>query len=145
MSKRGIFRTSKKSTLVTAEVLLTLFGLILVVGTYLILAAQVNGIKNDTTFEQLYLSRDIALLIDALQASPGEISYRYSNSIISRFGYIFKGNKLDINFEGVVKSYPYLNDASSKLIEARILLPKTIIFEKSSQEFNIKKENENTK
>ena len=137
MSKRGYIWSSKRSTLVTAETLLAFFGMVLVVATYLILVSQVNGIKNDTTFEQLFLSRDLALLIDALQASPGDVSYQYSSDIVWKFDFIFRDKEVKLNFEGVEKSYPYSEGQYSRLEGTKISAPKALIFENNNKIFSV--------
>jgi len=133
------FRNSKKATLVTAKSMLALFGLVMVVVVYLMLASQVNGIKNDTTFEQIYISRDIALLTDAIKSSPSDITYKYSNKISSRFDYTFGKDNLDLNFEGNVESFPYMAKGAES--GTRLLYPQVIVFEKKDGMFSVKNEN----
>jgi hypothetical protein len=139
MQKRGNILTSKKSSIVTAKTLMALFEILLFITTYLILLSQLNGIKTNNVFEQIYLSRDLALLVDVLQSSPGDIEYNYDNDIVSKFKYTFKDGEAAADFETVRKSFPYSRYNSIKSRDATILNPESIIFRKKNNEFNIDK------
>ena len=139
MQKRGNIWISKNSTIIISKLLLSLFELFLVVSIYLILVSQVNGIKNDVTFEELYISRDLALLIDAIYAAPGMVSYEYLNDKydLTRFIFNFKDQNVEVNWEGVRAHYPYSEDKSIPINEIEIAYPEKIIFEKNNERLNI--------
>ena len=96
-----------------------------------------KGVTEGTDLEKEYLSRDIALLLDTIYASPGDVSYTY---------YLDK-NKLDIQIaKGQVivsenglrpATQAYAEDAEFKNLAFTMQKPQQITFIKKGKELKI--------
>ncbi|MBI2548370.1 hypothetical protein HYW21_03395 [Candidatus Woesearchaeota archaeon] len=79
-----------KRGMVVAEVII---DLILLVSTFLVLLAYAKSSAEGTLVEKLYVTRDQALLIDAIYAAPGNIDYSYTLPDtflnMSQFNYLY--------------------------------------------------------
>ena len=140
MQKRGSIWISKNSTIVISKLFLYVFEIFLVVSVYFFFSAQLSGIKNDVTPEEIYLSRDLAFLIDAIYTAPGIINYKYSHDepILERFIFDFKDQKVDVSSEDIRQNYPYSENKKIPLNQIRITSPSSITFEKNNENLNIK-------
>ena len=84
-NKRGILE----------EPLWFLIDLIIISIVFYYSASYVDQITSTTIFEKIFLSKDIALLIDSLYASPEEIELQYPQNTLW-FGYGFDHNKVSV-------------------------------------------------
>ena len=84
LGKRGV---SKQQMFLAAE---SLFALVV----FLALMNYVSSVASNSLFEQNFMARDVALLIDAAYAAPGEVSIAYEASIKeNRFAWQFSPNQ----------------------------------------------------
>ena len=116
MQKKGIFKFyNRRGTIIIRQNLLHLGMLALLVAIYFILQFYVKSVEKDTQFEQIFLSRDVALLMNSLYSGIGDVEYNYSNDKLDlkNFQFEFKevstGNKpvVKVVKEGITKEYPY--------------------------------------
>jgi len=140
MQKRGNIWNSKESSIAISKLLLFLFEAVLFASVYLFLLAQVSALKNDITYEELYISRDLAFLLDVLYAAPGTISYEYANDkpILRRFIYNFKQQVVELNWEGARSSYRYAEDTTIETKTDEIAYTDKLILEKDNKQLTIK-------
>lgn len=94
----GLFN-DKKSLLIVHEVLYLIFEIIVVIIVFLLTFSYVSDIVNNDFLEKNTLTRDSALIMDAVYAAPGDIVYCYDANFTD-FGK--KGYKLDIVQDKVV-------------------------------------------
>ena len=116
MQKRGTLFFSKKSQLITRQMLMHLGMFAILAFVAVILFKYVQSIENDTEFQKIFLSRDIALLANTLYSLPGNVEYIYTfNKLdLSQFNFELKelSNVDDrpvvkIEADKLAKSYPY--------------------------------------
>jgi hypothetical protein len=103
----------------------------------------VNNLADKTTFNQDYLVRDIALVLNAVYASPGDIEVKYSVPE-NDFIFIIENGLVTIKEEGDVlnkRSYSYQEDnyVESNLDDVELKSPKVILFSKKEGILNVKK------
>ena len=120
------------------------FYLVVLVIILLGLFNYVNNLADKTTFNQDYLVRDVALVLNAVYASPGDIEVRYfvpENNFI----FIIGDGLVTIREKGDVlnkRSYPYQEDSyiESNLDDILELEnPSGILFSKKENVLNVKK------
>ena len=145
MQKRGFF-SNNKGNLITRQMLIHLGMIGLLVLIYFFLDAYVDSIRQDTQFEQLFLSRDIALLMNSLYSAPGNVEYTYSfeNLDLSRYDFEFDSVHPDnmptiiISREQIKKNYPYGSNQESKE-HSKISNSNGIKFSKSDSKVKVTK------
>ncbi len=103
------------------------FGLAMAAFVIVMLINYWRDIKNDTFLEKNYLARDVALLITAAYASPGELTYCYYlvGNYRGKFDYRVGKLKVEIVDHGrpfVEESmmYSYVDDKKSPLPDIEI-------------------------
>ena len=108
--------SNKRGTLIVREMLEHLGKLAIIALVFYLLASYVRSIEKDTRFQNIFLSRDAALLTNALYGAPGDLSYTYSfeQLDLGKFRFEFKRlpnadgtHAVKVESEGVSKSYPY--------------------------------------
>ncbi|MFP4423684.1 MAG: hypothetical protein ACLFP2_00475 [Candidatus Woesearchaeota archaeon] len=72
--------------------LVYILDLILIAALLVFMLLRINAYEDSTYHEKTYLSKDLALLVDTISASPYEISYLYDPSKVdlSKFSFSFK-------------------------------------------------------
>ena len=146
MQKRGIFKfLNKKGTLALRQSLIHLGMLALLAVVAYFLISYVDSIRQNSDFEMLFLSRDVALLSNTLYAAPGDVEYVYYSDRLSLYNLEFKPLStiddkpiIKVEYEGISKSYPYPKISPDKdlfLISA----PKSIKFSKNNKQLAITK------
>ena len=65
------------------EMYFLLFAIVLVAGSWITMQGFVNTTVQGTFFERLYVSRDLALMADAIHAGQGNAYYNYSSRGVS--------------------------------------------------------------
>lgn len=122
MHKRVIKLIGRRGTLAIRQMLIHLGMLALVVMIYFLLQSYVKTIENDTEFYKLFLSRDIALLIDTLYAAPGQVEYKYTVEGLDlglfQFGLKTSSSAeatpvVKVESNGIPKYYPYAKPAQN--------------------------------
>ena len=104
----------------------------------------INNLSDETTFNQDYLVRDVALILNSVYASPGDIEVRYSVPE-NNFIFIIENGLVTIREEGDVlnkRSYPYQEDnyVESNLDDVlKLKSPKMILFSKKKNILNVKR------
>jgi len=143
MKKRGVF-LNKKAREMTIEGLFKLISFVLIFAIAIFFASFIYSLYQGTLFQKMYLSRDISLLITTVYASPGDITYRYSDDegVIKKFDYKFENSQVIIvesDSEAEEAKYAYVGN---ELIENELNTlrkPDVIDFEKTKDKFPIKK------
>ncbi len=114
-----------------------MFEIIMVAIVVLGILLFAKGVTESTDLEKEYLSRDLALVLDTIYASPGDVSYTY---------YLNK-NKLDVAIQdGQVKvsenglrpaTYQYAGDSEVKTQNFDMPKPQEITITKRGKEIKI--------
>lgn len=151
MKKRGKTLLFSKRADVTVELLFVLIQLILALSIYIALQNYVNSVEDDTLYEKFYLSKDLALFLNTLYASPGEVNYEYSNEKldISRFIFDFKTQKVVVKevtkpiVEGISNKpipieHPYGEDKNLEWKSEDISQSDKMVFVKTDKKLEIK-------
>ena len=143
MKKRGKKLLFSKKADVTVELLFVLIQLILALAIYAALQNYVKSVEDDTLYEKYYLSKDLALFLNTLYASPGEVHYEYSNEELdlSRFIFDFKNQKVvvkEIAEEAIPIEHPYGEDKNLEWKSEDISQSDKIVFVKTDKKLEIK-------
>ncbi len=96
--KRGLF---KKATIFEKPIWL-LMDLLVAILVFFLLMYYVNNVGESLTFEREFLSKDIALLIESLYASPGDVSLKYPQNTFW-FSYKFEDNAVSVVERGLLE------------------------------------------
>jgi hypothetical protein len=142
MEKRGKCLLCKKAQ--TNEVYHILIQVIIAVTIFLILQAYISSVAKDTLFEKSYLSKDIALLIESIYTSPGEVTYTYAHrkAELDRFQFEFDEQKVSVRETGVEEEitveYPYAEDLNFPSAMKRISGATKIEFSKKGGKVEVR-------
>lgn len=146
MQKRGLF-LNKKSQLITRQNIIHL-GMIGAAVLVLVLSLRyIKSIEKDTEFQKIFLNRDIALLINTIYSSPGEIEYVYffDKLDLSKFKFEFKPQSatddkpiIRVEDERLGKTFPYGKLSQSKY-PSGVDSAKSIKFSKKDTELVVTK------
>lgn len=85
-----------------------MFEIFLVLIISAALYQQYANIENKGIYETKFISRDLALILDAAYGSGGNMKYVYNPASLAKFTYSFDGNNVVVDGE----SYPYGSDQS---------------------------------
>ena len=96
--KRGVNLFNNKDG-ISHDLFFNVFELILAAIVIIALFQFVNDVAEQTIFAKNYFARDMALLVNALYAAPGEVDYTY-NEDTSNFIFDFNSNRLTVYEEG---------------------------------------------
>lgn len=77
---KGGFRY-KKGSQMNWDVIFPIFQFMLTLAIFILLMRFVVDTASHKSFEKDYYARDIALLVDSVHASPGDVVYIYPNKI----------------------------------------------------------------
>ena len=91
-----------------ATAMFVMFEIVLVVIISASLYMQYANIENKGIYETKFISRDLALVLDAAYGADGNLGYIYNPDSLSKFKYSFDGNEVTVDAE----SYPYGSDWS---------------------------------
>lgn len=147
MQKRGSKFLNKKGTLALRQSLIHLGMIALLVVVYFLMDAYVNSIAQDTEFERIFLSRDIALLVNSLYSAPGNVEYIYSfdKLDLSKFEFELKDYSeindipvIEVKGYELIKTYPYAKNSPLKEIN-KVANSKEIKFSKSDSKITLAK------
>lgn len=137
----------KRGTVALRQVLIHLGMLALVAFVFYLLTSYVNSIRQNSDFDMLFFSRDMALLSNSIYSAPGNVEYIYSmdNKPLSIFKIEFKQlSSLDdkpvvkIEYEGTSKSYPFAKSSPNNDLSL-LSAPKSIRFDKKGYSLTITK------
>ncbi len=138
--------SNKKATLITRQMLIHLGMLGLLVLTTIILFKYVKSVEEDTELQKLFLSRDLALLMNTLYSAPGDVTYTYSFDKLNLDNFNFEFMELNpdkpivrVEDNSIKKSYPYGTILESKQTYS-IAGTNSIKFSKSNSKIDIKNE-----
>lgn len=144
MKKKGdcikLFLNNKAQTMVYHMII----QVIIAVAIYLILQSYIDSVAKDTLFEKSYLSKDIALMINTIYASPGELSYTYANdkAELNKFEFNFGDQKVRIKEAKSDKKldveYPYGEDLKTPFSAQRISNSNKLVFSKTKNTLEVK-------
>ena len=120
-----------------------LIQLIIVIFVFAILMSYVKSVEKSTLFEKDYIAKDIALIIDANYAAPGEVEYSYKNTriILDKFNFEFRNQKLRVTEAeksqdaGMIAGY---GDVKTKKIDVSLNSPERIEFHKKDDSLQIR-------
>jgi hypothetical protein len=144
--KRGYWKNKRG---LEHETFFTMFDIILAVVVFIALLNYVVDVQKKTIFERNYLARDMALLINAVSAASGDLTYTYLESLsssVEKHPYIFdfSGNKVGIKNleEGNVMQYPFAENTNMRASYSPNQLAgmNALTFTKTSQGIAIKPE-----
>lgn len=96
--KRGV-NIFKYKNGISHDLFFNVFELILAVIVIIALFKFVNDVAEQTIFAKNYFARDMALLVNALYAAPGDVDYIYNEST-SKFMFDFNSNRVVVYEEG---------------------------------------------
>ena len=102
-----------------------------------VLFGYINGVADDTLFEQNFMARDIALLLDSAYAAPGDVQliYEINTSVETEFGFAFDRSKVLIfdyaeSTAGITRSreasFPFAEDKAIEFLPSGILVIQNI-------------------
>lgn len=142
MKKRGNFFSSKKSSM-TVESLFKIITVALIFAILVFFALFLKSLYEGTLFQKMYLSRDISLLITTAYASPGDLTYRYSDDkeVIEKFDYKFENNKVivvETDSKAEEAKYTYVGNEIIENEINELEKPSAIDFSKTKDKFSIK-------
>ena len=92
-------------------VLLRAFDLLLAAGIIIIMLNFWKEVKDDTFIEKSYVARDVAMLLGAAYASPGDLTYCYYEVAGLNFNYILKDGQITVEDSKGKVNYRYLTDS----------------------------------
>lgn len=84
--------------------------------------------------DQLFISRDVALLLDALFAAPGNVVYTYDTDKLEQFSYSFDKRFVDLGAPG---RYGFAGDKAFTFNPPSLQAPSKIYFSNDDYEFRI--------
>ena len=120
-----------------------LIQVLIAITIYWILQSYIDSVAQDTLFEKSYLSKDIALLIDAIYSGNGEIRYIYTNDKVNlnKFEFDFSDQKVKVNeIEHTAKlttEQPYGEDLSLPYLGHRLYDVNQLVFSKTKDNLEI--------
>jgi len=98
--KRGLFK-NKKATIFEKPIWF-LIDLIVSIVVFIMLLTYVDQVGESLTFERDFISKDIALLIDSVYASPSSLSLKYPQNTFW-FSYKFEDNQVSVIERGLLE------------------------------------------
>jgi hypothetical protein len=97
------------------SILWIIMEICLVAVIFLAFAIKLSDFKDNLLFDKIYLSKDLGLMVDAIYASPGELSYVYSGKI-NNYSVSFDGGIVSVFKEQLAdpQKFPYITDSGMK-------------------------------
>ena len=136
MQKRG------KKGAINEQLLFLIIDITIILVVWLALFNYVRSVERDTLFDKIYLTKDIALLINTAYSSPGNLFYTYSSDELdlSLFDFYFKDGFVTIkeNPDGNELYFPYAADSSFETELPNIVSPEKIEFAKTDNKLQAK-------
>ena len=145
MKKRGKFLFTGKKADVTHELYFIIAQVSIALFILWVLLAYVDSIKEDTLFEKIYLSKDLALITNTIYAAPGNVFYEYSNekANLSKYSFNFESQKVSVQEikKGEVLSieHPYSQDLNYNTKNLKLSSEQKFVISKSGEGFGIEK------
>lgn len=137
----------KRGTITLRQTLIHLGMLALVAFVFYLLTSYVNSIRQNSDFDMLFLSRDLALLLNSLYSAPGNVEYIYAtdDTALSSLKLEFKQLSssddkpvVRVEYEGASRTYPYAKPSPTS--EAFLIqVPKSIKFDKKDNQLTVTK------
>lgn len=133
MTKRGRCRYKRGSVKLSGW---TIVEILFIVMIAMFIFSFVNSVKDSHIFRMSYLTKDMALLTDAVQSVPGDISYSYSQQNFNFSEYRYLISNVDVKIfqkddEYTYQSYPYFDDQTIlNMYTKEFKQPKSIMYEK---------------
>ncbi len=121
-----------------------LIQVILIASAFGLLTWDVYSRIDDTLFEKIHLSRDIALASETIFASPHNVQYDYTSPKLSKFNYTFSNQLIGVG-EGPATpiKFPYAQDLFFTINLPKLIRPEKIEFANSDNIINTQKINLN--
>jgi len=92
MKKRGFSRQTLGKKGAEHELYYIIMELLIVVLIAVLMFGFVKNLGTNTFFEKLYMSRDLALVVNTIYAAPGDVQYTYSNDKVNMIKFYFRFN-----------------------------------------------------
>ncbi len=105
--------------------LLRAFDLILAAGIILVMLNFWKDVKDDTFIEKSYVARDVAMLLGAAYASPGDLTYCYYEVAGLNFNYALKDGQITVDDSKGKVNYRYLTPSKGLGLTLTALYDKT--------------------
>jgi len=110
------FLYKKRGDIVIQKLLIHLGMIGIAVFAWYLLNTYVKSIEENTEYQRILLSRDLALLANTLYAAPGNVEYIYSNDKIDLGNFYFEFLEdntpvVKVKEKGIEKKYPYAKPA----------------------------------
>jgi N-acetylmuramoyl-L-alanine amidase len=108
---------------VPVTVYFRIFEIILLVMVIAIIANEVNSAKNGGIYQQKFLSRDLALVLDSLSNARGNVWYAYNPQLSEpdKYAFSFRNQRVDVNGE----SWPFAVTTNDRLFAPAQLVKPT--------------------
>jgi len=142
------FRLNKKGM----NQILLVFELFVAAAVIFVFIAFAKKVALSGEINEEFITKDVALMTDALHAVPGDaaISYDVGNATDSFEMYIFNGNSKTTGLSGLLHNYPYRESEDISLAENKMTVQKDasnlFSFEKTNSLISVKKiENQEAK
>jgi N-acetylmuramoyl-L-alanine amidase len=119
MLKRGALGKKGQGEM-EEEVYSVLIQVAILIMVVIAMMLYLKSVRDNTLFEKMYLSRDVALLMNTLYAAPENVGYVYAAGTTNLSKYTFKGeeNYVAVNYEKdrseQERYYKYASDFSFK-------------------------------
>ena len=140
MTKNKLFLSKKAQT---NEIYYILIQILIALVIYWALQSYVDSVAKDTLFEKSYLSKDIALLVNAIYSAPEEIRYIYTNEkvAINKFEFDFSQQTVIVSEidakVNIETKQPYGEDLSYPLLRHRLYNTNQIAFYKNENNLEV--------
>lgn len=99
----------------SAIVMLRAFDLLLAAGLIIIMIKFWGDVRDDTFLEKNYIARDVAMLITASHASPGELTYCYYEVGGFKFSYFLQDSQIFVEDSKGKAGYRYAEDRNAPI------------------------------
>ncbi len=130
IKKRGLFKNKKA---IISDVLFFTIDLVITVLVFFLLAKGIDNFTESLTFEKGFLARDIAMLTDAIYASPGNVVVDYPQNTFW-FSFKFDTNQIQVfekESDMIKQGYYFMEDLNLDFDHKLIKPQKEIEIKKS--------------
>jgi len=149
MKKRGRLVLNRKAE-ITNEIYNVLIQIIIIIMILVACMSYLNSVKKNTLFEKMYLSRDVALMMNTIYAAPENVKVEYfaANANLSDYTFESKDYYVIVNEKGKdiahAKYYKYATDLTFEEDFPLITNADLIMFLKNNNKVQVDEETPDT-